>query len=433
MKISFHQRVNRTKQLIFACCFRLIPKISVLTIIYVFILTFDSVYGDQVPATISAPNTKAWVGQRLPFFIELHTRGSFQGSPTFAIPQIPGTVILKVGNPIVSSKKIDGQDWFTQRHEYAVFSQREGALIIPAIPIRFSFQDGFTGPVKDIDVKSDELILTIQRPPSSKEIDYLITTDSLEITERWEPEPNSAEVGSVFKRTIKQRASQMTGMALAPAPTQAPEGTRLYPSRAEVTDKTDRGDFLGERSEIITYLIEKPGTIILPGITFNWWNPETQTLESKTLPAVTFEVPAPPAAPVSTSSKIYSFWPWLLTVVLITIGIWQRKRINIWVKSVWKVLNPPDRVAARKLIHACRRNDAVLASLAWAAWRETRSTSYQPDEDLQLVVLTLQRYLFGPPSQSNWQGDDLARAFLKQTQISLKVKFEVSSLPPLNP
>lgn len=408
------------------------PSIRLLWVL-VTLLSIALAKGDQAPAVISAPETKAWVGQRLPFFIELHTRGSFDGSPTFSIPQIPGTVILKVGNPVVSSRNIDGEDWFTQRHEFALFSQRDGALEIPAIPIRFSSRDGFTGPVTEVDVKSEALTLTIQRPPGSEDIGFLITTDSLEITETWDPEPASAEVGSVFKRTITQRAAEMTGMALAPAPTRAPEGSRLYPGRAEVSDKTERGDFLGERRETITYLVEKPGIITLPEITFNWWNPTTKIIESKTLPAVTFDVPAPPAAAASSSSTSSRLWPWLLAIALIAIAAWQRKNLAAQAHQAWKALNPPHRVAARKLLRACRANDAAQASAAWSAWIDTRPTGYQPPPDLQLAVLAMQRHRFGPAPASSWQGADLARAFQQQAVASPTTRREASPLPPLNP
>jgi len=438
MKIFLQKETKITKEIGDACSpysitsFPLFPSVKILYVFFAF-LSIISVKAEQAPATISAPNTKAWVGQRLPFFIELHTNGSFDGSPTFSIPQIPGTVILKVGNPVVSSRQIDGKDRFTQRHEFALFSQRDGTLEIPAIPIRFSSRDGFTGPVTETDVKSEALTLNIQRPPGSEDIGFLITTDSLEITETWEPEPGSAEVGAVFKRTITQRAAEMTGMALAPAPTQAPEGTRLYPGRPEVTDKTERGDFLGERRETITYLIEKPGTITLPEITFNWWNPATEKLESKTLPAVSFEVPAPPAAAGSSSSTSTRLWPWLLAIAFIAIAVWQRKNLAALALQAWKALNPPHRIAARKLLRACHANDAAQVSAAWSAWLVTKPATFQSTPELQLAVLDMQSQLFGPAPSSDWQGKDLARAFSRQTLAFPLNKREVSPLPPLNP
>ena len=433
MKFFLHKETKITKEIKDTYSSYFITLFPSVKILYVFfaLLTITSVKAEQAPATISAPNTKAWVGQRLPFFIELNTRGSFDGSPTFSIPQIPGTVILKVGNPVVSSRQIDGKDRFTQRHEFALFSQRDGTVEIPAIPIRFSSRDGFTGPVTETDLKSEALTLNILRPPGSDDIGFLITTESLEIAETWEPEPGSAEVGAVFKRTITQRAAEMTGMALAPAPTRAPEGTRLYLGRPDVTDKTERGDFLGERRETITYLIDKPGTITLPEITFNWWNPATEKLESKTLPAVSFEVPAPPTAAASSTST--RLWPWLLAIALIAIGIWQRKTIATQALQAWKALNPPHRIAARKLLRACGHHDAAQASAAWFAWRATRPHGYEPSPDLQLAVLSMQRHLYGPSPASNWQGKDLARAFHRQTLAFSPTKREVSPLPPLNP
>jgi hypothetical protein len=197
---------------------------------------------------------------------------------------------------------------------------------------------------------------------------------------------------------------------------------------------TERGDFLGERRETITYLIEKPGTITLPEITFNWWNPTTKTIESKTLPAATFEVPAPPAAAASSNSTFPRLRPWLLAIALITIAAWQRKNLAAQAHQAWKALNPPHRVAARKLLHACRANDAAQASAAWSAWSDTRPAGYQPPPDLQLAVLAMQRHLFGPAPTAAWQGDLLARAFLRHPAAADdSATGDMSALPPLNP
>lgn len=392
---------------------------------------------EVAPVTVRMAAPKAWIGQRAAFYIELLAPGSFVGAANFELPQIPGTLLIKMGNPVVSSKDIEGASWFVQTHEFALFSQKAGVLEVPAFPVTFSRREGFVGAVTEVKAKTPTATIEIQRPPGSEQIGFLVTTESLEVTETWDSPPGPAKVGAMFKRTILQRAPNLTGMALAPAPITAPDGIKVYPGNAGTNDKLERGDFLGERRETITYLLQKSGTLSLPALTYVWWNPKTQTLDSKTLPAVTFEVAAPPAAPSPAATvTARRTWPWLLIAALVAgLGVWQRRRFAGWAMRGWEKLNPPDRVAARQLLRACRRNAAAPAATAWNAWRETQPTGFQPGPELRAAVLDLQRQLFGAECAAPWHGDGLARAF-KKNPAAAETSFShrpVSALPELNP
>jgi hypothetical protein len=386
---------------------------------------------------VRVPEVKAWVGQRVPFFVELLAPGSFAGTAGFDLPQVPGSLVMKIGNPVVSSREIEGRSWFVQTHEFALFSQKAGLLEVPAFSVRFASREGFTGPASDVEAQAPGWKVEIQRPPGSDNIGFLITTESLDVTETWDPQPGSAQVGAMFKRHIVQRAPQISGMALAPAPTTAPDGVRVYPGDAETKDQLERGDFLGERRETITYLLQKPGSLVLPALTYVWWNPKTETLQSKTLPAVTFEVaPAPDAATTGNAGSARRGWRWLLGVALVAgLGAWQWRRLAGWGRRVWKTLNPPDRVAARKLLRACRYNDATAAETAWIGWRNTQDADFQPGPELHSAVLGLQRHLFGPRPAVSWRGDELARAFGEALAAAKghSSRGHASTLPLLNP
>jgi hypothetical protein len=398
------------------------------------VMLVPSSVAEAMPVAVRLPETKAWVGQRVPFFVELRAAGSFAGSASFDLPEIPGAMVMKIGTPSVGSEEIEGQTWFVQSHEFALFSQKPGSLEFPAFPVRFSQREGFSGPASDVRTESPGFKITIQRPPGSENIPFLVTTESLDVTETWDPAPGSAEFGAVFKRTIIQRAPQVPGMALVPAPTAAPEGIRVYPGSAETNDKLDRGDFLGERRETITYMMQKSGTLEIPELGYVWWNPKTKTLESKTLPAATFEIAPQPAAQSETgnSRRIH---PGLLGVVLfMALLVWQKLRIANWLKQCWSTLNPPHRVAARNLIRACRRNDASAAATAWNTWQNTQDATFQPTSELRSAVVGLQRHLFGPMPGEPWQGTELACALSKESSYNnapspYRGKFD---LPPLN-
>lgn len=325
----------------------LFPPLRILLLLLLFPLWGQA---DVAPVAVRLPEAKAWIGQRVPFFVELRSPGSFAGSASFDLPQLPGTLLMKLGNPVVGSQEIEGATWFVQTHEFALFSQKPGALEVPAFTVRFAQRDGFTGPASDVKAESPGFKVEIQRPSGSANVAFLITTESLDVTEMWNPAPGPAEVGAIFKRTIVQRAPQVPGMALAPAPASAPDGVRVYPGNAETNDKLERGDFLGERRETITYMMQHPGTLELPELNYVWWNPKTETLESKTLPAAAFEIAPPPTAPAQTETGTSRrVWLWLLgAVAFCAFMVWQKRRLAEWVRQCWKILNPPDRVAARK-------------------------------------------------------------------------------------
>jgi len=392
------------------------------------------------PVAVRMPAVTAWVGQRVPLSVELRASGSFAGTATFELPSLPGTLLIKIGTPVVGSQEIDGESWLVQTHEFALFSQRPGLLEVPPFTVRFAHHDGFTGPVREVQAQAPGVQVEIRQPPGSERTGYLLTTDSFAVTEIWEPQPGPVQVGTMFKRTIVQRASNLSGMALEPAPAIAAEGLRVYPGEAETKDTTERGAFIGERRETLTYLVTQPGTRTLPALTYTWWNPKTEQLQVKPLAAVTFEAaPAATAADAATAAPLRSRWPWLLLAVFVgIIGVWQRRRVMRWQRRCLEILHPPDRAAARQLLAACRRHDAAAAETAWFAWLTTREATFQPGPELQAATRELHRQLYGPSpavQRQVWRGDALGRALEKflAARNDRSTNKTARVLPVLNP
>jgi hypothetical protein len=75
------------------------------------------------PVSVQIPEAKTYSGQRLPLYVELRSRRSFGGATSFTLPQIPETLIVEVGNPVVSAKQIEGESWFFRTHEFALFGR----------------------------------------------------------------------------------------------------------------------------------------------------------------------------------------------------------------------------------------------------------------------------------------------------------------------
>lgn len=381
------------------------------------------------PVEIRVPETTAWTGQRLKVYVELRSKGSFSGAPSFSLPRIPRAMLVKLGSPVVSSRDIEGESHFVQTHEFALFSQQSGTVEIPAFEVRFSSREGFSGEAGEIRALTQARKVEIRRPPGSEGLGFLVTTPRLEISETWDPPPGPAKIGDLFKRTIVQKADQVTGMALAPAPSRAPAGFRIYPKHPEISDNTERGDFSAERSDTLTYVAREPGDLLIPAIRYDWWNPESERLESKTLPAVRLAVAAPPAPPPPRSPARFL---WLLiAAALIASALLFRKAALAFARRLRDRIDPPPRRAARAFLAACRRGDPAAAGHAWDRWQGLHA-AFEPPGDLRARVMEMRRSLYGPPGAgASWSGRELARAF-RRAMASRAAPARASALPPLN-
>ena len=392
------------------------------------------------PVAVRISEQKAWVGQRVSFFVELRSTGSFEGAASFELPQLPGVLVMKIGSPVVGSQELEGQSWLVQTHEFALFSQRSGPLVMPEFTTRFSRRDDFVGPVKDVQAECPSFRIEIERPPGSENVTFLITTESMEVNETWEPIPSECNAGAVFKRTIVQRATQLPGMAFAPLSSNVPDGVRFYAGPATTRDQLERGEFIGERRETVSYLLQRPGTFELPELNFVWWNPKTQSLESKTLPSVQIVVSASPTAetsePVQQSPSL--MWMLLGGVSLAIVSLFAftlRQRIRAWLSEYWAKLNPPEQVAARSLQDACRSHNPRAACAAWSRWSFMQQPAFVPTPRLEAAVIELQRCVFGPGQAAQWNGNELLEAFGEQQRLRIAKHDGCihTALPELNP
>jgi hypothetical protein len=394
---------------------------------------------------------EVWLGQRVPVVIELLSPTIFSGVPTFDWPEIAGMTVIEAGHPIVSSETIEGQPFNVQRHEFAVFTQAAGEVVIPPFAVRFARRDETGGGSVEVKGQTPELRFRAKRPPGSERLGYVITTDDFTVEESWNPQPGPVAVGAVFKRTITQHAKDVAGMALAPASSDAPPGVRVYPGRPAVNDDLERGDFSGERSETVTYLCESPGSFTLPAQSFAWWNSTSAELQTKTLPAVTFEVRgvAKNRTEQLPETRATVLWIGVALLAVLGLGWWQRGRLRAAARHFHARLHDPERETSTRLGKACAADDAAAAYGALQDWlrvcrarglgatveADLRSRAGRP---LRAEWSALQQRLYGTTAVGPWDGAPLARAFTA-ARLRLCVgdhsaaAHSRSSLPPLNP
>ena len=418
-------------------------------------LLLATTLADPAPSvrTSVTPTGDVWVGQRVTLIVELRAPGPFAGVPAFDLPQVPGAVILKPDErPTLGSETVGDTTFVVQRHEFAVYPQRAGAVEIPAFPVRFGTNAGFGTPVVEHRVTTAPVRFTAKLPPGAAGLATVVTTKRLTLTETWVPEPKAAVAGAAFTRTITVEARDVPGMALPAFHFDPPAGLRAYPKPPVVEDRVNRGDLTGRHVETVTFVCEAPGSYALPVLALAWWNPEEQSLRQARLPGRAFEVTAPPLPPAPPTPPpplpLQRSWaPFALgSAVLLAVGMawWFGPVLQRRWRQHRAAAASSERAAFAAFRRACRSGDARATHQALIAWLDRARTdgsvptlerfaAQAADPSLTDQLAALQAAAFGP-RPAPWSPHDLARRVAATRRaIARHHRHRTDPLPPLNP
>ena len=116
------------------------------------------------PVRAEVGKESAWTGEAVPLIITLYSPGPFSGTAAFDLPKVPLTAFVKTGNPVVASEKIDGETYFTQQHQFSLYTQSVGQLTIPSFPVRFAGKKTFTSAPEPVEGSTPELRFESKAP-----------------------------------------------------------------------------------------------------------------------------------------------------------------------------------------------------------------------------------------------------------------------------
>ena len=406
----------------------------------------DALGMDRVQAKLGQDT--AWTGEAVSLIITLYSPGPFSGTASFDWPELPALAFVRAGNPLVGSESIDGRTWLTQRHEFAIYTQRAGDVIIPPFRVRFAGKTTFVSEAEQMQGFTPELRFRSERPPGTEQQGVVVAASNMEVTQTWQPDSNdSARAGDVITRAIVRRAAGTTAMMLPPIDIETPPGVRHYVTDPTVQDFTERGAALAVRSEMIKYQLERPGTFALPDLAVTWWDTNARALKRVTLPGRTVDVDAtefvqePLAADPESGLRLAG---WLLAFGMALFML--RKPVERWLIARRIRLNDPATAAGRRFLAACRSNAAAEAYAAGLQWQritgrgEHNSSGWLPPgiaTGFEREWSLLSRYVFGGGDVSlPWEGKRLAMAFSELRRAvgpTTRERKQTDGLPALNP
>ena len=278
--------------------FTVITRDIMLAVLMVFVVT--SAAADTIAQLQQEDKLriKAWLEpedniiarQQVNLQIEVTTDKWFSGGTRIGRFEIKDAIVMQREKFAVNSTRSDGdRSWTVQQWTLVVYPQRDGLFEIPTIPLQLSIAgDGIESIIGEAHTRP--MTFEAMIPEQMQDNQSWLASNRFDAEESFNKAAEELVPGDALIRTITFSADNLPAMMLPEVEVESLEGIAVYRKPPQLTDKVNRGNYIAERTEVITYVFEKAGEYELPKQIFYWWNLGTQALETIELSESTLKI-----------------------------------------------------------------------------------------------------------------------------------------------
>lgn len=313
--------------------------------------------------------------QQVMLIIEVATDTWFAGGTRIGHVEINDAMVLQREQfALNTTRQEQDRTWTVQQWSLVVYPQRSGSFEIPPVSLSLSIAgdnlETLTGKTQ-----TEPVTFSAAWPQALADQRDWVATTRLEVNESYNKPMVEFKLGDALTRTVTISADNLPAMMLPKLAVADIEGVARYLKPAQLSDKVNRGDYLAERRQQITYVFEAAGEFEIPAETFYWWNLATQQIEVISLPVLSLVVTGlpgqvtdrPGATPLDSDGLLKQMLPMIYlgiaVVFLLIVALWLRRR---WVsshalKAASKETTPTGSWLLKQARKACRQNDPEQA------------------------------------------------------------------------
>jgi len=205
---------------------------------------------------------------------------------------------------------INGKQHLILESNYALFPQESGELIIPSVIYsvvpnveRDLWNDPFgRNRANILRLPTEEQRIKVK--PVSVEATGKTWQPATNVTlhETWSASLDHLKMGEPVTRTITINVEGLTGGQIAPLPTNTVDGLTFYPDQPQNSDSKTTKGIEGTRVETTAIIPNHGGEFTLPEVIIEWWDVNSQSMKTATLPEKKINVLGD-AAPTTNSAQ----------------------------------------------------------------------------------------------------------------------------------
>ena len=322
------------------------------------------------------------------------------------------------------TERVGGESWSGIARRYEIVPQRAADYALDRAELAVTYADPDSNAPLRATLPVPEIAFAATVPPGAGDMDPFLAATSLGVATTVDGLPEAAAPGDAFTLTVVTTADGPPAMLLPSLADRiaTPAGLRAYPREPVLDDGPPT-----TRTEAVVYVVEAPGSYVLPGVTLDWWNLASDARATAATDPVTVEVPAPAGwSSAAAGGPVLPRWVWalamLLAAALAVVVLRARRR------------GPPppsEGELYRRLRRSIRSDPPNLIRQRLGAWEALRGTA--PDRpDIEAALRPLERARYGRADASPAEAD-LRGRLLEAVEAARGGVRQASGLPRLNP
>ncbi len=198
---------------------------------------------------------------------------------------IANAKVIKLEDKGYETRK-NGKNYGVYEISYAVFAASVGELKVPLqqIKVRLGRNSIFSNSAgKTISMQSEPLNIKITQLEESAV--GILVAESLQIEEHWSNSASEINLGESITRQISMQVIGARAQSIPPIKMEEIAGVKIYPETALKSEqKTERG-LVTNRSRGFAIVPTITGELLIPKITYKWWNSTTGEYQTTILAA----------------------------------------------------------------------------------------------------------------------------------------------------
>jgi hypothetical protein len=361
--------------------------------------------------------------------------------PSFEIPNAITRLPPNSSRPV--SRRVGRDSWSGITRSYQIYPLIGARFVLDSRDIDVQFANPGSDPIR-IDVPTGEISFSAVVPAGAEDLNPYVAGTSLNITRKIEGDMETLAIGDALVVTYTAELDGLSAIFLPDlvAPVDIP-GISAYPEQPIVED----GD-VARRIEKLTYIFNAGGEFSIPGISVDWWNHDSSSIETTSVAALQLAVEGAPlqAEPAGNTAPQRNWWAiigaaLLLLLVLLRLRGWAAKSLAKR-QDKERQHRASEPYAWKRAEKALRGSDAHRAHdeiVRWLAKIEPgfdsrRFSERYGDADLEAELARLNRMLYAGSGDVPDLGK-IARGLSAARQRCLAERIDPLdvALPPLNP
>jgi len=267
-----------------------------------------------VQCRVSSP-PPVWQGQRVIVEVDALIAEGWVGIKKINLGDVDGAVVLN-RNPagITISEQVNGQSCSGQRKELWIYPQRGGKMVLPAFTVDVESRTWGAGAETEtqrIEVASRSFKAEVPAGAPAG----VASAIALRVSQQWTSDLSEGIVGDAVVRTLIITADDLPGMLLPSLQMNEQAGIGLYRKQPFLDDQMERGELVGKREEIVTYVFEAPGTYRIPTLFFEWFDLKSATMKTELFEGRTVVIAGSAVEPALEAKRTTKGW-WLFAILL---------------------------------------------------------------------------------------------------------------------